>query len=75
MVDRSVDEYDKVQYMPSIDLPEVHQIEEKENWTTLIVAYLRDGSLLENRDEAKKLRVRAAKYVLINEVLYKRGFS
>ena len=75
LVDRSVDEYDKVQYMPSIDLPEVHQIEEEENWTTLIVAYLRDGSLLEDRDKAKKLRVKAAKYVLIDKVLYKRGFS
>ena len=42
---------------------------------TLIVAYLRDGRLLEDRDEAKKLRVREAKYVFIDEVLYKRGFS
>ena len=25
------DEFDKVQYMPSIDLPEVQQIEEEEN--------------------------------------------
>ena len=30
-VDRSVDKYDKVQYMPSIDLPKVHQIKEEEN--------------------------------------------
>ena len=42
---------------------------------TLIVAYLRDGRLPEERDEARKLRIRSAKYVLINEVLYKRGFS
>ena len=45
----SVDEYDKVQYMPSIDLPE-------------------------DRDEGRKLRIRAAKYVLIDKVLYKIGF-
>ena len=61
--------------MPSIDLPKVHQIEEKENWMTPIVAYLKDGRLLEDRDKAKKLRVRAAKYVLIDDVLYKRDFS
>ena len=29
--DGSVDEYDKVQYMPSIDLPKVQQIEGEEN--------------------------------------------
>ena len=40
-----------------------------------IMAYLRDGRLPEERDEARKLRIRAAKYVFIYEVLYKRGFS
>ena len=42
---------------------------------TLIVLYLKDGKLPEGKDEAKKLRVRAARYVLMDEVLYKRGFS
>ena len=71
----AMDKCDKVQYMPNIDHLEVQQIEEKENWTTPIVVYLKDGRLLENKDEARKLRIRAAKYVLIDEVLYKRGFS
>ena len=30
-VRRAMDEYDKVQYMPSIDLPKVQQIEGEEN--------------------------------------------
>ena len=42
---------------------------------TPIVAYFKDGRLLEERDEARKLRIRAAKYVLIAKVLYKRDFS
>ena len=42
---------------------------------TPIISYLKDGKLPEGKDEAKKLRVKAARYVLINEVLYKRGFS
>ena len=42
---------------------------------TPIISYLKDGKLLEGKDEARKLRVKAARYVLINEVLYKRGFS
>ena len=61
--------------MLSIDLLEVQQIGGKESWMTLIIAYLRDGRLLKERDEARKLRIRSAKYVLIDEVLYKRGFS
>ena len=70
-----MDEFDKIQYMPIIDLPEVHQIGGEENWMTPIVIYLKDGRLPEDKDEARKLRIRAAKYVLIDEVLYKRGFS
>ena len=68
-----MDEFNKVQYMPSIDLSEVYQIGGEENWMTPIVIYLKDERLPE--DKAKKLRIRAAKYVLIDEVLYKRGFS
>jgi len=37
--------------------------------------YLKDGLLAEDREEARKLRVRVAKFVLMDEVLYKRGFS
>ena len=42
---------------------------------TLIVIYLKDGRLPDDKDEIRKLRIRAAKYVLIDEVLYKRDFS
>ena len=71
----AMNEYDKVQYMPSIDLLEVQHIEGEENWMTPIVTYLKDGRLLEGKNEARKLRIKVAKYVLIDEVLYKRGFS
>ena len=70
-----MDKYDKVQYMPSIDLLEVQQIKGEENWMTPIVVYLKDGRLLEDKDEARRLKIRATKYVLIDEVLYKQGFS
>ena len=45
------------------------------NWMTLIISYLKDGRLSEGKDEARKLRIRSARYVLLSEVLYKRGFS
>ena len=65
----------EVQYMPSIDVPEVQQVDSKENWMTPIISYLKDGRLPKEKDEARKLRVRSVRYVLMNEVLYKRGFS
>ena len=70
----SMDEFDEIQYMPSIDIPEVQQVESRENWMTLIVSYLKNGRLLEEKDEVRKLRVRSTRYVLMDEVLYKRGF-
>ena len=70
-----MDKFDKVQYMPSIDLLEVQQIGGEENWMTPIVIYLKDGKLSKDKDKARKLRIRVVKYVLIDEVLYKRGFS
>ena len=70
-----MDEFDEIQYVPSIDLLEVQQIEDRENWMTPIVSYLKDGKLPDGKDEARKLRVRAARYVLMGEVLYKRSFS
>ena len=70
-----MDEFDEVQYVPSIDLPEVQQIEDRENWMTPIVSYLKDGKFPEGKDEGRKLRVRAARYILMDEVRYKRGFS
>src|SRR6266567_4025924 len=73
--DESLEKSDEVQYMPSIDVPEVQQVDNRENWMTPIISYLKDGRLPEEKDEARKVRVRSARYVLMNEVLYKRGFS
>ena len=74
-VDQPMNEFDDVQYIPSIDITEVLQIQNEENWMTQIISYLKDRSLLEGKDEARRLRVRLARYVLLNDVLYKRGFS
>ena len=42
---------------------------------TPIISYLKEGSLPEGKDKARRLRVRSARYVLLNDVLYKRDFS
>ena len=75
LANEAIDEFDEVQYIPSINLPEVQQVQNEGNWMTPIISYLKDGRLPEGKDEARKLRVRSARYVLLNEVLYKRGFS
>ena len=41
---------------------------------TPIVIYLKDERLLDDKDETRKLRIKVAKHVLIDKVLYKRGF-
>ena len=74
-VNQPMDEFDEVQYLPSIDIPEVLQVQNEESWMTPIVSYLKDGTLPEGKDEARKLRVRSARYVILNDALYKRGFS
>ena len=65
----------KIQYIPSIDIPEVHQIDEVFNWTTPIIFYLKDKLLQEDKEKVRKLRVRATRFVLTENVLYKRSFS
>ena len=72
---KAMDKFDEIQYMPSIDFLEVQQIENEGNWMTPILTYLKDGRLPKEKDEARKVRVKSTKYDLIDDVLYKRGFS
>lgn len=46
-----------------------------DNWMDMIIAYLREEKLLEDKLEARNLRLGAAKYVIIGKTFYKRGFS
>ena len=45
------------------------------NWTTLVVSYLKDGTLPNDKKVARKLKVQAARFVLTKDVLYKKDFS
>ena len=42
---------------------------------TPIVSFLQDGHLPQNVEEAKKIKKRATKFTILNDALYKRGFS
>ncbi|XP_017227902.2 uncharacterized protein LOC108203469 [Daucus carota subsp. sativus] len=63
---------------PSVPEAEVHQIETEEavdTWMTPIWSYIKNGTLPEDKTEARKLRYKAASYVDYKGSLYKRGFN
>nr|GEX43213.1 reverse transcriptase domain-containing protein [Tanacetum cinerariifolium] len=47
---------------------------ERPTWMTLIIEYLRDETLPDNRNEARKLRIKAKQYELLEEILYRCSF-
>ena len=53
----------------------MQEVNSDKNWTTPLIAYLRSGILLNEKDAARKMKVQASRFVLIRDVLYKRGFS
>ena len=53
----------------------MQEVNFEENWTTPLKAYLRSGILPDGKDVARKLKVQASRFVLLGDVLYKRGFS
>ncbi|XP_074377629.1 uncharacterized protein LOC141719147 [Apium graveolens] len=65
----------EIQEIPSIPEVEAMQVEEapKKTWMTPILAYIYKGALPEDKFKARRLRYQAARYVVYDEVLYKRG--
>ncbi|GKV48883.1 hypothetical protein SLEP1_g55671 [Rubroshorea leprosula] len=63
---------------PSFMKPRVMEIStnpDTPSWIDSIVSFLRDGEILEDKQEAMKLRKKASRYTLVDGVLYKRSFS
>ena len=58
-----------------IDSINVQEIGFETNWTTPLISYLKNGVLLEGKKAVRKLKVQAARFILMKDVLYKRGFS
>ena len=53
----------------------MQEVDFEGNWTTPLIYYLRTGLLPDGKDAARKLKFQASRFVLIKDVLYKRGFS
>ena len=64
-----------VQLSSLIYSDDVQEIGSEINWTTPIASYLKNGVLPDEKEAARKLKVRASRFVLIKDVLYKRSFS
>ena len=64
-----------VQLSPLIDSGNIQEIGSESNWTITLVSYLKNGVLLDGKEAIRKLKVQATRFVLIKDVLYKRGFS
>ena len=65
----------EVQKYPSIEEVPTFAIQRANSWMTPIIAFLQDGHLPQNTEEAKKVKKRVARFVILNDTLYKRGFS
>ena len=63
-----------IQISPLIDGINVHEISSENHWTTPITSYLKDGVLPDEKKAARKLKVQVAHFILIKDILYKRGF-
>ena len=65
----------EVQKYPSIEEVPTFAIQKASSWMTPIIAFIQDGHLLQNTTKAKKVKKRAARFMILNDTLYKRGFS
>ena len=65
----------EVQKRPSIEEVPTFTIQSINSWMTLIVSFLQDEHLPQNVEEAKKIKKRADRFTILNDALYKRGFS
>ncbi|XP_062118831.1 uncharacterized protein LOC133832510 [Humulus lupulus] len=66
-----------VEYLasPSITEQEEMPITMANTWMTPIITYLEQGTLPENCNDAKRTMRKAAQYVMMEGVLYRRGYS
>ncbi|KAI5342511.1 hypothetical protein L3X38_010386 [Prunus dulcis] len=60
---------------PSTVATETCAVWYEDTWMSPIYLYLTNGTLPEVKAQARKLRYRSARYTVINDVLYKRGYT
>ncbi|XP_074350002.1 uncharacterized protein LOC141689556 [Apium graveolens] len=66
-----------IQRLPSVPEHEVISLSNDlgPTWITPILAYIKEGLLPDEKNEARRIRYKASRYVIYDVVLYRRGFS
>ena len=64
----------EVQKHPNIEEISTFAIQSTGSQMTPIISFLQDGHLPQDIEEARKVRKRAARFTILNDTLYKRGF-
>ncbi|XP_050242375.1 uncharacterized protein LOC126691369 [Quercus robur] len=64
----------EIQRRLSIEEVSTFAIQTTNSWMTPIVSFLQDGHLPQNVEEARKVRKRAARFTILNDILYNRDF-
>ena len=65
----------EVQKYQSIEKVLTFAIQNESSWMTPILSFLQDRRLPSDVEEARKVRKRVARFTILNNILYKRGFS
>ncbi|KAM2294228.1 hypothetical protein ACFX1S_034158 [Malus domestica] len=60
---------------PSTMVAEVCNLQQEDSWITPIYKFLAHGALPIDKVQAKQIRYKSARYLIINDQLYKRGFT
>ena len=69
------DDQVKIVKQSSLQTTEVNPIHTEISWMTPIISYLQRGILPDDRHEARRLKVRASYFFMLQGILYKRSFS
>ncbi|XP_074373613.1 uncharacterized protein LOC141713954 [Apium graveolens] len=66
-----------IQRQPSVPEHEVGSLGDDLGltWMTHILAYIKEDSLPDEKNEARRIRYKASRYMIYDGVLYRRGFS
>ncbi|KAK1374920.1 hypothetical protein POM88_031113 [Heracleum sosnowskyi] len=60
---------------PSVPEEELMVVEERAAWMSPLLAYIKNGALPGDKNEARRVRYMAARYAIYDGGLYKRGFN
>ncbi|XP_059439799.1 uncharacterized protein LOC132172333 [Corylus avellana] len=61
--------------LPIAKILQAEQGDEAPEWAIDIIRYLRDGGLPDDRQKARQIRMRSARYTWIDGTLYRRGYT